>query len=71
MAASQHRTPVAEKAPSILDRALTAAFAERIGELVEMGFEDLARRWYGEDLVDNWFRSVGWDPEAGRIEVAA
>ena len=57
--------------PSILEAALEAAIAQIIGEHVEQGTEDLARRYYGDDAVDEWFRSIGWDPEAMRSEVAA
>ena len=38
--------------PSILEQALEAAIAERIGEHLEQGSEHLARRFYGEQAVD-------------------
>jgi hypothetical protein len=56
---------------SILQLALELAISERIGEHVDQGTEDLARRFYGDGAVDDWFRSIGWDPEAGRTEMAA
>ena len=63
--------PVRPERPTIIETALEAAIAEMIGEHVEQGTEDLARRYYGDQAVDDWFRSIGWDPEAGRSEVAA
>jgi hypothetical protein len=57
--------------PSIIEQALTYAIAERIGLRVEQGTEDYARQLYGEETVDDWFRAEGWDPDAGRDELAA
>lgn len=43
---------------------------EEIGRLVEKGYEDEARERYGDERVDDWFRSEGWDPDAAREDVA-
>lgn len=53
---------------SVLDKALTVAINDRIGEHVENGAEDLARRYYGDQTVDDWFRAEGWNPDAARDE---
>lgn len=72
MAASQHPTrPLGDEldrlpVSPVIGQALTAAINERIGEHVEQGTEDQARRLYGDEVVDDWFRSIGWDPDVFR-----
>jgi hypothetical protein len=41
---------------------------EVILRYVEDGLEDRARELYGDQVVDDWFRSQGWDPDALRAE---
>lgn len=59
---------IREPASPVLEAALHAAISERIGEHVEQGTEHLARRYYGDREVDDWFRSQGWDPDEIRGE---
>lgn len=69
MAAPQHPTPVGDNAPSsILEQALEASIAQQIRRHVEQGTEDLARKYFGDRAVDDWFRSIGWDPDVFRAE---
>jgi len=39
-----------------------------ISDHIEMGTEDQARELYGDPRVDDYFRSIGWDPDAARAE---
>lgn len=68
MTAPQHPTPVGENAPSILEQALEASIVEQIRVHVEHGTEDLARKYFGDEAVDEWFRADGWDVDAIRGE---
>lgn len=43
-------------------------FKQRVGLYVALGVEDMARREYGDEFVDEWFRADGWDPDAARAE---
>lgn len=52
-----------------LDAALEVAISDRIATLVETGREDLARRLYGDQEIDDWFRAQGWNPDAARAEM--
>lgn len=39
---------------------------DRIRELVETGSEHIARKEFGDERVDAWFNSIGWNVEAIR-----
>lgn len=45
------------------------ATAQTIARHVEAGTEDEARDRFGDDTVDDWFRSQGVDPDAARAEI--
>jgi hypothetical protein len=71
MAAPQHPTlDEFEQLPAspVIEQALAAAIAERIAKHVDQGTEDLARNYFGDEAVDDWFRADGWDVDAIRAE---